>query len=44
MLHKHSGENNMTNPIIQEQLDDIERVIKEQEDMANHIGNLDGDD
>lgn len=34
----------MTNPIIQEQLDDIERVIKEQEDMANHIGNLEGDD
>ena len=24
----------MTNPIIQEQLDDIERVIKEQEDMT----------
>ena len=44
MLHKHSGKNNMTNPIIQEQLDDIERVIKEQEDMANHIGNLEGDD
>ena len=34
----------MTNPVIQEQLDDIERVIKEQEDMANHIGNLEGDD
>ena len=34
----------MTNPIIKEQLDDIERVIKEQEDMANHIGNLEGDD
>lgn len=34
----------MTNPIIQEQLDDIERAIKEQEDMANHIGNLEGDD
>ena len=29
---------------IKEQLDDIERVIKEQEDMANHIGNLEGDD
>lgn len=32
----------MTNSIIKEQLDDIERVIKEQEDMANHIGNLEG--
>ena len=29
---------------LSEQLDDIERVIKEQEDMANHIGNLEGDD
>lgn len=34
----------MTNSIIKEQLDDNERVIKEQEDMANHIGNLEGDD
>ena len=35
----------MTDKIpLSEQLDDIERVIKEQEDMANHIGNLEGDD
>ena len=44
-MQRKDGREPMTDKIpLSEQLDDIERVIKEQEDMANHIGNLEGDD
>ncbi len=32
------------NPYLNDWLNDIERVIKEQEEMAKHIENLEGDD